>query len=79
MLRLIFQEIKFIQSFYLQILRKVLAYIYAGVAQWQSSGIVNRRLGVQFPSPALNKLNLSTLQINKNVLNYIYHKIFLGI
>ncbi len=27
--------------------------VSAGVAQRQSSGIVNRRLGVRFPSPAL--------------------------
>lgn len=77
MLRFIFWEIMLIQSFYLQISRKVLNYIYAGVAQRQSSGIVNRRLGVQFPSPALNNLNLSTLQINKNVLNYMYYRMFL--
>jgi hypothetical protein len=29
-------------------------YIQAGVAQWQSSGFVNRRLEVQFLSPAPN-------------------------
>ncbi len=27
----------------------------AGVAQWQSSGIVNRRLRVRIPSPAPSK------------------------
>ena len=83
------------QEIYLQILKKVLNYMYAGVAQRQSIVIVNRRLGVRFPSPAfimqiymiyitiiweLHRILfilwsfflISTLQINKNVLNYIY-------
>ncbi len=44
-------------------------YIQAGVAQWQSSGFVNRRLEVQFLSPAPYQLSVDQAALHRfNVL-----------
>ena len=43
-------------------------YLQAGVAQWQSSGFVNRRLEVQFlsPAPTFQALTLAAISVKSS-------------